>query len=56
MITLLASCFRERERHKEEERVKNNKEKIMKGYLIEVVNFLKKKKKKKKWSGKKISL
>ena len=31
VITLLASWFRERERHREEERVKNNKEKNKEG-------------------------
>ena len=32
---------KETERKREKERIINNKEKIKKGYLIEVVNFLK---------------
>ena len=35
---------KEIERKREKEIIKNNKERIKKGYLIEVVNFLKKKK------------
>ena len=43
MVHLGSEKEKEIERKREKEMIKNNKEKIKKGYLIEVVNFLKKK-------------
>ena len=42
MVHLGSEKEKEIERKREKEMIKNNKEKIKKGYLIEVVNFLKK--------------
>ena len=47
MVHLGSEKEKEIEMKREKGRIKNNKEKIKKGYLIEVVNILKKKKKKK---------
>ena len=45
LVHLGSEKEKEIERKREKEIIKNNKEKIKKGYLIEVVNFLPKKKK-----------
>ena len=44
LVHLGSEKEKEIERKREKEIIKNNKEKIKKGYLIEVVNFLPKKK------------
>ena len=44
LVHLGSKKEKETKRKREKEIIKNNKEKIKKGYLIEVVNFLKKKK------------
>ena len=45
LVHLGSEKEKEIERKREKEIIKNNKEKIKKGYLIEVVNFLPKKNK-----------
>ena len=52
LVHLGSEKGKETEREREKEIIKNNKEKIKNGYLIEEANFLKKKKRR----GKKISL